>query len=216
MTETMRVPPIPATLAERPTVGGLVIPWVNVRLADGGVDFRGQHRARAEQAIARALCQVCGQPLDPDRAVLLGGPAQLRSLLFGEPPLHPTCAAYTARACPMVAGRMTHHPDRPQVSHGPRGQACPTPGCDCDGWISAPGPERDGARAADPWWALIVSAYTPIRDQHGQLLAMCTPEQVRGARLVSRPGEGYHWKSIPVAEALRDYTAPLLKQVAHG
>jgi hypothetical protein len=203
------VPPIPTRLADRPTAGGLVAPWINLRLRDGGVDFRGQHRSRAEKAITGALCQVDGQPLDAERAVLLGTDEHLRSLCFAEPPLHPECAAYTSRACPMVAGRMTHHPTRPQISEGPRGQGCYDPACDCACWIH-PNPTKgsEQPRPAQPWWAVYVRAYMAVRDDNGVLLAVATPDVVRGVRLVSTPTDGRLWRTVPVADALADYTPP--------
>jgi hypothetical protein len=205
------VPPIPATCANRPTIGGLVKPWVNVELADGGIDFRGQHRTRAEQAITQRLCQVCGTKLWPasqlrQPIVLLGGPDQLQTLMFGEPPLHTECAAYTSRACPMIAGRMTHYPDRPRVMQGARGAVCPLPGCDCGGWVNHDTTPENAGQPAVPWYAVYTTAYTWARDQHGTLLALTAPTAVRAVRLVSRPGEGRCWQLVP--DALTDHQPP--------
>lgn len=200
------VPPIPAACAHRPTIGGLVRPWVNVELADGGLDFRSQHRARAELAITKQLCQVCGRPLHRPN-ILLGGPDQLRTLTFSEPPLHAECAVYTSYACPMVAGRMDHVRTTAPLAQGPRGAVCATPGCDCGGWVSTePADVSTETPQPRPWYALYTSGYTSVRDQHGKLLAITSPAAVLRVRLVSRPGEGRVW--VSVADALKDYEAP--------
>jgi hypothetical protein len=202
-------PPIPVTCAHRPTIGGLVKPWVNVELADGGVDFRGAHRTKAELAITGRLCQVCGTGLR-HLIVLLGGPDQLRHLMFGEPPLHPECALYTTHACPMVAGRMLSYPDRPRLAEGPRGATCFEPGCDCGGWINHD-PGNGGGEPAHPWYAVYTRGYTWCRDQHHSLQVLTTPAVVRKVRLVSRPGEGRCWRTVP--DALAGYQPPQFLEV---
>lgn len=50
--------PIPASCAHRPTVGGLVAPFVNIRLADGGVDYRTPHQATYARCWTENLCQT--------------------------------------------------------------------------------------------------------------------------------------------------------------
>lgn len=183
---TSAVPPIPACLAHRPTVGGLVIPWVNVALADGGADFRSIHRTKWVRAWTAGICQSCGQPLGSP-VVLLGGPNQLDSY-FDEPPLHPWCAAYAAKACPMVAGRLERYADRPHVSHGPRGQRCPEPGCDCGGWV----PHTQGGSGGDPahqWWAVWCRSWTLAATPQGELLGG-VPDGELCRRLISSPAGG--------------------------
>ena len=66
--ETIR-PPIPATCESPPTIGGLVIPWINVQLADGGVDFAAQHDSRAQRCYLECLCQACSAPIERPRHV---------------------------------------------------------------------------------------------------------------------------------------------------
>ena len=198
-------PPIPARCASRPTIGGRVIPWINVRLADGGVDFRAQHRARVKLALSEDLCQVCSEPLTSP-LVLLGGPESLRKLLFDEPPLHPECAVYTSHACPVVNGTATTLPTGPQLSHGKRGQTCYVKGCECGGWV----PNDDGRKHTTephPWFAVYATGFQIAVSPQGQLLgALLRPDQVRKVRLVSRPGEGRSWTTL--ADALADYEPP--------
>lgn len=180
------VPPIPAALAHRPTIGGLVIPWVNIRLADGGVDFRGIHNRKWVEAWTRGLCQVCALPLTQP-VVLLGGPNQLASY-FDEPPLHPWCAAYTTRACPMVAGRLARYADRPQLAYGRRGAVCPEPGCECVGWTPHD-PGRPGSRGepAHPWWAVWCRDYAQAVTPSGRLLGGAPVGELRRRQVSSPP-----------------------------
>ena len=120
MADTDVRPPIPASCADRPVIGGLVAPFVNLRLADGGVDFRSPHTAKYEQCWKRGLCQTCGQPTGSP-AVVFGGPNQMRSGHFDEPPLCAPCALYASRACPMVSGRLERYAVQDRVSAGQRG-----------------------------------------------------------------------------------------------
>jgi hypothetical protein len=176
-------PPIPAALAHRPTVGGLVIPWANVVLADGGADFRSVHHSKWARAWTCGICQTCGQALGSP-IVLLGGPNQLTSY-FDEPPLHPWCAAYATKACPMVAGRLDRYADRAHVSDGPRGQTCPESGCDCAGWV----PHTRGSAGGDPahaWWAVWARSFAVAVDPDGRLLGGIPDAELR-RRLISTP-----------------------------
>lgn len=214
MSEETR-PPIPASCAHRPTVGGLVIPAVNLQLADGGADFRARHQAALDRCWQGRRCQVCdrpgGRPL-----ILFGGPRHLRTGVFDEPPLCVACAQYASRACPMIAGRQGRFADRARISEGRRGQTCPDPGCDCGGWTSHDtGTGQDGA-PAHPWYALFI-------DPHGYTVTFteeeitCSDLGCRHVRqvvsggflnrpplrvvLVSEPGAGRVWRRLTEAEA---------------
>jgi hypothetical protein len=101
-------PPIPAALADLPVVGGLVVPWVTPRTADGRFLIGAVDAAKTHTAIRRRLCGVCGRGL-ADRLVLLVRESDLARCASTEPGLHPHCAAYTTAACPMVAGRRSHY-----------------------------------------------------------------------------------------------------------
>lgn len=196
MNEPIR-PPIPMTCSRRPTAGGVVIPWANVQLADGGCDFRSQHESKVQRCFLEGRCQVCGLPI-PQPIVFFGGPRQVAQLQFDEPPLHPECAVYVSRACPMVAGRLERYADREAVAEGRRGEVCPDPDCECGGWVPTPGltPSPGGDPAHD-WYAVYVSGYSlgvapKRRDrvhsaivEHGQVLTI---------RHVSTPGVGRTWK----------------------
>ncbi len=150
------LPAIPASCAHRPTVGGLVAPVVNLRLADGGVDFRSPHQATYERCWRERLCQVCGRDAGHP-AVLFGGPNQLRDGRFDEPPLCAACAVYASQACPMVAGRQAHYADRARLAEGKRGKTCLDPACGCGGWIDAdPAAGGSDGDPAHDWYAVYV------------------------------------------------------------
>lgn len=150
--------PIPASCADRPTVGGLVAPFVNIRLRDGGVDFRSPHQATYERCWRESLCQTCGSPL-VGTAVLFGGDQQVRNHRFDEPPLCAPCALYASQACPMVAGRQSHYADQERLSEGSRGHVCPDAGCDCGGFRdSDPNAYDASGEPAHDWYAVYVRA----------------------------------------------------------
>lgn len=216
-------PPIPASLAHRPTSGGLAIPWINVELRDGGADFRTARHARYEQSWSSCLCQSCGKPTGP-RAVLVCGPRQLLSGKYDEPPVCPPCALYASNGCPMVAGRRLVYADRSRITESHRGQVCPDPECDCGGLVDSD-PEHSaefGGQPAHPWYACWVPAgrwqltghiaHTRCSDRG------CVHERmvINGATLdgpplkvvlVSEPGRGRIWRTLSWAEAREHATA---------
>src|SRR6185369_8200185 len=138
------------------TVGGVVAPYINLRLADGGVDFRSPHHKAYEECWTNCWCQVCGQPTGRP-AVLFGGPNQVAAGRFDEPPLCAPCAQYASKACPMVAGRQPRYADRARISEGRRGHTCPDPGCGCGGFV--PVDPNHGDAAGEPahnWYAVFI------------------------------------------------------------
>ena len=208
-------PPIPATCAHRPTVGGLVAPFVNIRLADGGVDFRTPHQGTYERCWRERLCQTCGTSIGA-LAVFFGGPRQLRTLRFDEPPLCTPCALYASQACPMVAGRQSHYADRERLASGKRGHVCPDASCDCGGFTdSDPNAYDASGEPAHDWFACYVrtggwqlTAHTvrvPCSDRgclHDRTLingAQLLGEPLK-VYLVSTQAEGRVWRKLDAAE----------------
>lgn len=179
-------PPIPVALVHRPTIGGLVAPWVNVQLADGGIDFRTTHYKKWVQAWTEGICQTCGRPLRRE-SVFFGGPNQLEHY-FSEPPLHPECAAYAKQACPMVAGRMATYSDRPELANGPRGATCPEPGCDCGGWVPHDGGMAHPGAPAHEWWEVWATGWNFVITIERRFLGG-VPTGVLRKRLISTPPE---------------------------
>lgn len=216
MTDTDIRPPIPASCAHRPVVGGLVAPFVNLRLADGGVDFRTPHNAKYEECWRHGLCQTCGEPLTHP-AVLFGGPNQLRGLHFDEPPLCAPCAVYASRACPMVAGRLERYADRQRVSEGARGHVCPDHDCDCGGFRPTdPSVPDHGGDPAHPWYACyarpggwqltakkIITRCSDKGCEHERVIlsgALLVPSSLLKVVLVSEPGTGRTWRTLTPGE----------------
>ncbi|MEU3452273.1 hypothetical protein ABZ671_01320 [Micromonospora sp. NPDC006766] len=211
----MSTPPIPASCAHRPVVGGLAAPFVNIRLADGGVDFRTPHQATYERCWRENLCQTCGGPLGR-LAVLFGGPNQLAARTFDEPPLCPPCAVYASQACPMVSGRQARYADRERLSEGRRGHVCPDTNCGCGGFVASDPSAVDAAgEPAHAWYAIYVqtggwqltgnTVRVPCSDRgclHDRLLVngcVLTVEP-RKVVLVSVPGEGRVWRRLDADE----------------
>jgi hypothetical protein len=215
MTDDLR-PPIPASCADRPVVGGLVAPFVNPRLADGGVDFRSPHHAKYEECWTRNLCQTCGNRLTHP-AVLFGGPNQLRDLHFDEPPLCTPCAVYASKACPMVAGRLDRYADRDRLAEGRRGHVCPDEHCDCGGWTPTdPTSPDSGGDPVHPWYACYVSpgawqltgkqVTTRCSDlgcEHERVIVNGAVLNVAPLKilLIAEPGAGRIWRKLSAGEA---------------
>ena len=205
----MTGPPIPASCAARPvTPDGLVIPFGNVQLADGGCDFRSHHHSRWLHCWQRSACQVCGRP-PTHPMVMLCGPRQLAQLLFDEPPLHPACAKYVTTACPMVAGDRARYRVGDPVSRRQRGARCYDPECDCGGWVPTPGiTPGPGGSDAHEWYAVFVRRYTVAAEPSGRIIGgLCTPDAILRVRLVSEPGRR-HEPWLPVDDWLDQYTPP--------
>jgi hypothetical protein len=218
-------PPIPLSLKDRPVRGGISMPWANVELADGGVDFRTAHHARYAQCWESCLCQSCGKSTG-DPAVLVCGPRQILNRRFDEPPLCPPCALYASRACPMVNGRTEVYPERPRVVEGHRGGKCTRPGCGCGGWVETD-PEHSasqGGQAALPWYACwihpadyTVTAHEAVTKcsglgcEHERLIVnggILTAPPLK-IFLVSEPGTGRVWRRLTDAEAAEHATQAL-------
>jgi hypothetical protein len=139
---------------------------------------------------------VCGHRIDRP-FVFFGGPRQVAGLQFDEPPLHPECAVYVSKACPMVAGQLERYATRDPVAAGHRGSTCPDPECDCGGWVSTPGlvPSAGGDPAHD-WYAVYAGGYSLgiTADRPDRVhSAIVDPDQVRAVRHVSSPGVGRTW-----------------------
>lgn len=212
----MTTPAIPMSAADRPTVGGLVAPFVNIRLADGGVDFRTPHYSTYERCWNEGLCQTCGNPLGP-LSVLFGGFRQVRGNHFDEPPLCPPCAVYASQACPMVAGRLGRYAVRERLAEGKRGHVCPDARCDCGGFVETDPDAYDAAGdPAHEWYALYVrtgawrltgrQVTAPCSDRgclHDRLLVngcqLTAPP--RKVLLVSAPGRGRVWRRLTDEES---------------
>lgn len=162
----MSPPPIPARLADRPTVGGLVVPYISVSSGDRHILGSTHNRKRNECLIGRR-CQTDGEPLGR-RAVVLCTTTQLGRQWTQEPAMHPECAAYSIAACPMVNGQMaSYRTGPPPVDRLP----CTEPGCNCGGWINETKGERD-LGPVEPWHQVWLAAYDLAADPGGKLIGL--------------------------------------------
>ncbi|MEU8265399.1 hypothetical protein AB0C02_32975 [Micromonospora sp. NPDC048999] len=174
---TPNTPDIPLQLAGRPTVGGLVVPWITGRTPDGRYRFGAVDLHRQNRALTDRLCQTCGVQLGA-RMVFALRDSDLRLLVSPEPGMHPVCAAYSATACPMLAGRMSHYrstslagqlADLGVLAHGD------------------PASLRAGA-LAEPWQLVWVTGYRPFTNPlTAQLAALLLPEQILRVRPIDTP-----------------------------
>lgn len=161
--------PIPLRLAGRPTQGGLVVPWISVQLGDGGFDLGNMHTSRVNTCFYKQSCQICGE-LIVGRLVFFLTESTLDTMVATEPPMHPECAAYAAKACPMVTGRMRHYRTSLSRAYGPAGEQCDIPGCDCSGWQPSDTSSNAG-RSAEAWHAVWCTSYTvTVPDEETQRL----------------------------------------------
>jgi hypothetical protein len=92
---------MPASVARLPRDHrGFPIPWF---VQQDPVDFRVIRPlgfARAHQA---KLCWVCGEPRYEKRLCFTVGPMCVVNRVSAEPPAHPECARFSARACPFLS-----------------------------------------------------------------------------------------------------------------
>jgi hypothetical protein len=164
--------PIPARLAGRPIVGGLAVPYISIDFGDGTYALGETHNRKAVECILGFRCQACGQPLRHP-VVVLATDEQVERKWTEEPGLHPECAAYSVKACPMLAGRMDSYRKAPARAPG---KPCDKPGCDCGGWVPTSEHERVGGRPARPWFAVWLPTYQFATDDHGQVRGVAWPD----------------------------------------
>ncbi|HSU36297.1 MAG TPA: hypothetical protein VLJ88_11625 [Propionibacteriaceae bacterium] len=102
------VVPIPASLAHLPTVGGLAVPWITLATPEGRYVFGAIDADRQRFCLYERRCKICGFALTQP-FLLLARHIDLTRQLSAEPGLHPWCAGYTTRACPMLSGHLEHY-----------------------------------------------------------------------------------------------------------
>ncbi|WDQ02231.1 hypothetical protein PVK74_10635 [Micromonospora chalcea] len=174
---TPNIPNIPLQLAGRPTIGGLVVPWTTARTPDGRHRFGTVDLHRHNRALTDLLCQTCGAQLGA-RIVFAMRDSDLRLLTSPEPGMHPVCAAYSATACPMLAGRMNHYRTTSLAEQladlGALSQGDPTS-------------QRAGA-PAEPWQLVWATGYRPFTNPlTHQLAALLLPDQILRVRPTEIP-----------------------------
>jgi hypothetical protein len=90
--DSFGVPPIPVHLANSPTVGGMVVPYITLRHRNGTAALGLVDYNRMVQCFREHRCGVCGEPIR-DRLVFLMRRLDLIRCRSAEPGLCPPCAA---------------------------------------------------------------------------------------------------------------------------
>jgi hypothetical protein len=167
------------TCVDRPMVGGRVVPFVSVVLASGRPVLGSVHNERAMRCIMQRLCQICGQPLE-HRVVVFVSQESLDAEYSSEAGLHPQCAGYSERACPVLNGSA----DTYRSVDGHLGSDCSEPGCTCEGWVGTdPGAVSLRGKPIGPWWAVWLDNYAIAVNADGKVHGLTwrgqTPIKVR-------------------------------------
>jgi hypothetical protein len=160
-------PPIPIHLAQFPTIGGLVVPFITLQHLNGKAALGLVDASRMERCLRERCCGVCGSAT-PGRMVFMMRRIDLMRQSSNEPGLCPPCAAYTQAACPMIVGAMKSY--RKSASSF-TGRTCGDPACECSRWSP---PDTESSRLGAPvgqWYALWASAYDLAHDEAGRLVA---------------------------------------------
>ncbi|MFF5265452.1 hypothetical protein ACFY4C_41785 [Actinomadura viridis] len=124
---------IPLRCAQRPQVSGMVVPWTILKHPHAGFLFGQPLKQRVLACIQDHRCQICGEPL-ADRVVIMCRQWDLEVGYAPEPGMHPECANYSAKACPMLNGRMSHYRTH---SIDLSARICADPHCVCRRWADA-------------------------------------------------------------------------------
>jgi hypothetical protein len=164
--DSFGAPPIPVHLADFPTVGGLVVPYITLRHRNGTAALGLVDYSRMVECFEEHRCGVCGEVVS-ERMVFFMRSVDLDRGLSSEPGLCPACAAYTMAACPMITGTMARY--RQSAPAFIRRQ-CGDSECECSQWVASAETNRYGA-TREPWFALWTTQYRLARDEHDRLVA---------------------------------------------
>lgn len=102
---------MPAQIAALPVHRGYPVPWFVTWLAPNGTavprgegtpDFRVMYENAPTEAVRKRLCWICGQHRGDAGEVFVAGPMCAVNRNSAEPPSHPWCADWAARACPFL------------------------------------------------------------------------------------------------------------------
>jgi hypothetical protein len=179
-------PSIPVHLADYPTMGGLVVPFITMRHRNGKAALGLVDASRLELCLRDRLCGVCGKKMR-SKMVFLMRRIDLRRKCSNEAGLCPPCAAYTQTACPMIAGNMVHYRASMSAFVGRR---CGDSACPC---VAGMLPEKQSARLgapADAWYALWTMRYQLVQDDTGRLAAGFAGLRVLALREIRPQAQG--------------------------
>lgn len=103
------LPPLPDRLRYRPVDRrGFPVPYflcdqdAAAAVNGGNWDFRLVQATRAFTAVRHDICWICGHQLGAVRVFVLG-PMCAINRVSTEPPCHPDCAEFSAKACPFLS-----------------------------------------------------------------------------------------------------------------
>lgn len=140
---------------------GYPIPWFVHVEDDGTPDFRIIGYNKIGIAVRNNLCWLCGRKLRRMNAFVIG-PMCAVNRVSSEPPSHPECAVFAAKACPFLT--------RPLAKRNERG-------LDPDKVHHAAGvPISRNPGVTLIWWTL---KYTPFRAGDGVLFTIGAPERAQ-------------------------------------
>ena len=94
---------MPPQIRRLPVERGYPVPWFVERIG-GHYDFRIMDGRKIPVAIKKRLCWICGQQLSREFIFPIG-PMCAVNRTTAEPPSHPECAQWAARACPFLIQR---------------------------------------------------------------------------------------------------------------
>lgn len=174
-------PPIPVHLAQFPTVGGLVVPYITLQHRNGTAALGLVDNSRLERCLREQRCGVCGEIIE-GRMVFFMREADLARKCSNEPALCPPCAAYTQQACPMVSGYMAHY--RNSVAPFAT-RYCDDDRCLCWAWIPPTASSARLGAEAEQWYALWTLQYKLVHDPEGRLAAGFEGQRVLKLREVT-------------------------------
>jgi hypothetical protein len=159
------------------------VPYISL-VQDGRAHLGGTRGIRVAKCIVDQLCQICGQKIEDRPTLFLCTQSMIDDGFTSEPPLHAVCGAYSAKACPMIAGRMATYAKHP---HDATGQPCDVEGCDCGGWVTS----GDGGKAGqltEPWFRVWVSGYAiGVREEGPATVGNVSGAVFRGQIVKIRP-----------------------------
>lgn len=140
------------------------VPWF-VAWIDGKPEFRVADGAKIAVAVREHRCWVCGGLLD-NRVTFLIGPMCVINRVSSEPPSHPGCAEYSARACPFLSrpGMCRREGGLPEEADAPGIMIDRNPGVTCLWTTRSPGAKPFNANGTGilfrlfpptdlSWWA---------------------------------------------------------------
>jgi hypothetical protein len=94
--------PLPEAMKGRPVdPRGFPVPWFAMQHEDGRYDLRYAAPGKRQEAVARNLCWVSGEPLGRHRAFVLD-PAAVEYRVTKEPPCKRDVALWAMRVCPYL------------------------------------------------------------------------------------------------------------------